>query len=370
MNERADGVEERMSTADHGRIQRHRAWGLSPSTLAPGCFASVMATGIVSIGAQLKGLHLLSDVLFWLAVALYLFFIALTLIRVVRCRDDVRADLHDPRRAFGFFTAVAGTNVLATALIGRGMVGPALVLFAIGALLWLALGYGIPFTAVLGSSVHPVSKAVNGTWLVWVVAAQSVAVVASSLALEAASTASASAGSIVFLTLAAVLMWAVGVALYAVCAIAIGVRVLRHRFGPDDLDAPYWVTMGALAITIVAGSRILELENSPVIDATRIVVGGSSTLLWAIATWLTPALVAASVWRHFVHRIPMGYSAGLWSMVFPVGMYAVASILLGRSDGLPTIEWIGLHWFWVGLVVWAIVFVAMASSFARTVRRS
>ena len=356
-----------MSTADHGRIQRHRAWGLSPSTLAPGCFASVMATGIVSIGAQLKGLHLLSDVLFWLAVALYLFFIALTLIRVVRCRDDVRADLHDPRRAFGFFTAVAGTNVLATALIGRGMVGPALVLFAIGALLWLALGYGIPFTAVLGSSVHPVSKAVNGTWLVWVVAAQSVAVVASSLALEAASTASASAGSIVFLTLAAVLMWAVGVALYAVCAIAIGVRVLRHRF---DLDAPYWVTMGALAITIVAGSRILELENSPVIDATRIVVGGSSTLLWAIATWLTPALIAAGVWRHFVHRIPMGYSAGLWSMVFPVGMYAVASILLGRSDGLPTIEWIGLHWFWVGLVVWTIVFVAMASSFARTVRRS
>ncbi|UVI35700.1 tellurite resistance/C4-dicarboxylate transporter family protein [Brevibacterium spongiae] len=359
-----------MSTAEHGRIQRHRAWGLSPSTLAPGCFASVMATGIVSIGAQLKGLHLLSDVLFWLAVALYLFFIALTLIRVVRCRDAVRTDLHDPRRAFGFFTAVAGTNVLATALIGRGMVGPALILFAIGIVLWLALGYGIPFTAVLGSSLRPVSKGVNGTWLVWVVAAQSVAVVASSLALETAGTESAPAGFIVFLTLTAVVMWAVGVALYAVCAIAIGVRVLRHRFGPEHLDAPYWVTMGALAITIVAGSRILELENSPVIDATRIVVGGSSTLLWAIATWLVPALIAAGIWRHFVHRLPMGYSAGLWSMVFPVGMYAVASILLGRSDRLPGIEWIGLHWFWVGLVVWTVVFVAMATSFVRTVRRS
>ncbi|TGD10958.1 tellurite resistance/C4-dicarboxylate transporter family protein [Brevibacterium sp. S111] len=357
-----------MSTADRGLTQLHRAWGLSPSTLAPGCFASVMATGIVAVGAQLKGLHLLSVVLFWLAVVLYLFFIALSLIRVVRYRDDLRADLHNPSRAFGFFTAVAGTNVLATALIGLGVVQPALVLFGIGALLWLILGYGIPFTAILGSNIHPVSKEVNGTWLVWVVASQSVAVVASSLAIETANTEFSSAGFVVFLTLVAVVMWAVGLALYVVCSVSIFVRVLRHRFGPEDLDAPYWVTMGALAITIVAGSRILELEASPILDATRMVVGGSSTLLWAFATWLIPALVLAGAWRHLIHRVPMSYSAGLWSMVFPLGMYAVASMFLGRSDRLPAIEWIGQHWFWIGFVVWAIVFVAMVVSFVRTVR--
>ena len=356
-----------MSTADRNLTRLHRDWGLSPSTLAPGCFASVMATGIVSIGAQLKGLPVLSGALFWLAVALYLFFITLSVIRAIRFRESLRADLHDPTRAFGFFTAIAGTNVIATALVGLGMAPLALVLFGIGALLWLVLGYGIPFAAVLGSGIRPVVKGVNGTWFVWVVAAQSVAVVASSLALELPKS-FPSPGLVVALTLVAVIMWAVGLALYIACALFVGMRVLLHRFGPEDLDAPYWVTMGALAISIVAGSRLLELESTPILDATRLLVSSSSALLWAFATWLIPSFVLAGAWRHFIHRVPMTYSAGLWSMVFPLGMYSVASIYLGRSDRVPPIEWIGQHWFWVGLVVWAIVFSAMVASFVRTIR--
>ncbi|WP_434591897.1 tellurite resistance/C4-dicarboxylate transporter family protein [Brevibacterium sp. 1718] len=357
-----------MSTADRNLTGLHRRWGLSPSTLAPGCFASVMATGIVSIGAELKELHSLSVSLFWIAVALYVSFTVLTVVRILRYPEAVRADLHDPSRAFGFFTAVAGTNVLATGLVGFGLIPLALAFFALGGLLWLVLGYGIPFTAILGSSTRPVSAGVNGTWLVWAVAAQSVAVVAASLGIELPNTAYLEPGLVAFLALAAVVMWAVGLALYVVCVIAIGVRVLRHRFGPKDLDAPYWVTMGALAITIVAGSRILDLGDAPLLEATRVLVGASSALLWAIATWLVPALVAAGAWRHAVHRVPMTYSAGLWSMVFPAGMYAVASIYLGRSDHVPAIEWIGLHWYWIALTVWAIVFVTMVTSFVRTLR--
>lgn len=359
-----------MSTTEDDLSREHRNWGLSPSTLAPGCFASVMATGIVSIGAQLKGLALLSAILFWLAITLYLFFASLTVLRLVRHRRALRDDLHNPSRAFGFFTAVAGTNVLATALIGLGFIPLALVLFGIGAVLWLVLGYGIPFTAVLGSSIRPVVKGVNGTWFVWVVGAQSVAVVASSLAIEIPKTSLADTGLVVFLTLTAVLMWAVGLALYIACALFVGMRVLLHRFGAEDLDAPYWVTMGALAITIVAGSRILEMESTPMLDATRQLVGSSSALLWAFATWLIPSFALAGAWRHFIHKVPMTYSAGLWSMVFPVGMYAVASIYLGRSDRVPAIEWIGQHWFWVAFVVWTIVFAAMLWSFVRTVRHS
>ncbi|AZU01914.1 tellurite resistance/C4-dicarboxylate transporter family protein [Brevibacterium linens] len=358
-----------MSTVDRNLTGLHRRWGLSPSTLAPGCFASVMATGIVSIGAELAGWHLLSVGLLWLAVALYVFFTVLTVVRVLRYPDAVRADLHDPSRAFGFFTAVAGTNILGTGFVGLGMIPPALSLFILGGLLWLVLGYGIPFTAILGSHTRPVPAGVNGTWLVWAVAAQSVAVVAASLGIELPNTSDSAPGLVIFLVLTAVVMSAVGLSLYIVCVIAIIVRVLRHRFGPEDLDAPYWVTMGALAIAIVAGSRILDLGGTPLLEATRVLVGASSALLWAIATWLVPALVAAGIWRHAVHRVPMTYAAGLWSMVFPVGMYAVASIYLGRSDHVPAIEWIGQHWFWVSLAVWAIVFVAMVTSFIRTVRR-
>ena len=55
-----------------------------------------------------------------------------------------------------------------------------------------------------------------------------------------------------------------------------------------------------------------------------------SVVFWAFATWLIPVLVAAGVWRHFVRKVPLVYVPTLWSMIFPLGMYAVAGIYLGR----------------------------------------
>src|SRR5699024_12392802 len=108
-------------------------------------------------------------------------------------------------------------------------------------------------------------------------------------------------------------------------------------------DAPYWVTMGALAISIVAGSRLLELESTPILDATRLLVSSSSALLWAFATWLIPSFVLAGAWRHVIHRVPMTYSAGLWRMVFPLARYSVAIIYLRRSDRVPPITRLRPH---------------------------
>lgn len=356
-----------MSTTVSDFARLRSGWGLSPTTVSPGCFASVMATGIVSVGAHLKGLEALSSAFFWLAVVLYVFFVVLVAWRAARFPDALRDDLHNPKKAFGFFTFVAATNVLATALEGQSHMRIALVLFCVGLLSWLILGYLIPFMAILGAKSGPVITHVNGTWFVWVVAAQSVAVVASGLATGPPDSSPLADFSTGF-SLIAVIMWAVGVALYVACAVFMGVRTLLHRMGPEDLDAPFWVTMGALAISVVAGSRILESGPAPILTATELLISGTSALLWAFATWLIPALVAAGIWRHFRHRIPLGYSAGLWSMVFPLGMYSVASTYVGQADSIPAIEWIGQQWYWIGLTVWAIVFCGMVWSFVRSLR--
>ncbi|MFF1272147.1 hypothetical protein ACFVZC_01760 [Streptomyces marokkonensis] len=58
---------------------------------------------------------------------------------------------------------------------------PAPVLLVIAALIWLVLGCTIPWAAVLSRSERPVVVAANGTWFVWVVASQSVAVAAATL---------------------------------------------------------------------------------------------------------------------------------------------------------------------------------------------
>ncbi len=59
--------------------------------------------------------------------------------------------------------------------------------------------------------------------------------------------------------------------------------------------------MGAMAITVVAGAKIVE--------ATAGLIAGLAILCWAWATWLILVLFAVGIWRHAVHRVPLGNAA-------------------------------------------------------------
>ena len=78
------------------------------------------------------------------------------------------------------------------------------------------------------------------------------------------------------------------------------------------------------------------MADAPMVAATRGLVAGASVVFWAFGTWLIPALVAAGVWRHVVHRVPLRYEATLWSIVFPLGMYGVGSDYLGQPTTCPS----------------------------------
>ncbi|WP_261796011.1 tellurite resistance/C4-dicarboxylate transporter family protein [Mobilicoccus massiliensis] len=331
---------------------------LTPRELPPGCFAFVMATGIVAVGAYQSGLETQAGVLLVIAALTWVVLAAMTVWRILRHRDRVLQDLRDPTRAFGFFTFVAGTNVVGSSIAALGRPVPALVLLIVATLGWLVLGYVVPWSAVLGRQERPVLATANGTWFIWVVASESVAVCAASVEPHMPQYTHG-------LAIVAVLAWSVGLVLYAACAVFVSLRLLLYPLEPNELNPPYWVSMGAIAITVVAGARIVEMHSAPIVDATRELIAGMAVVLWSFATWLVPVLVAVGIWRHWVHRIPLTYEAGLWSIVFPFGMYAVAGMYLGQADGLPLTSFVGRSWFWVALAVWSIVFVAMVTSMVR-----
>ena len=103
------------------------------------------------------------------------------------------------------------------------------------------------------------------------------------------------------------------------------------------------------------------------VEATRGLIAGTSVVFWAFATWLIPVLLAAGWWRHGYHRIPLTYEATLWSIVFPLGMYAVAGIYLGRADHLPVVEAIGSVELWFAFAAWALSLTSMLQHIGRTV---
>jgi len=319
-------------------------------TLPPGYFALVMASGIVSVGLRHEGFETASSALLAIAAVAYVVLVVLNLWRIVAYRHAFAGDFASAEKGFFFYTFVAGTNVLATRLTADTTPTLPAVLLAASFLVWIVLGYAIPWAVVLGRRGRETLSGVNGSWFVWAVASQSIAVLAATLEPVLSPLREA-------LSVVAVASWGVGLILYGIIGMSVVVRLLQHGLTPETFGPPYWVTMGAAAITVLAGSRIVEMTNTPMVDAVRGLIAGGCVVFWAFATWLIPVLVAVGWWRHGVHRVPLRYSAALWSIVFPLGMYSVASIDLGEADKLPLVSWIGSVFLWVAVAAWLLVMV-------------
>jgi tellurite resistance protein TehA-like permease len=320
--------------------------------LTPGYFALVMASGIISVGMHLEGRTVLARSLLLICAAAFVVLLVLNVWRLLEFRAAMVADFVAPDRAFGFFTFVAGTNVLGVRLGVEGWHAATAVLLCVSGLMWLVLGYEVPWTAVLSREERPVVARANGTWFIWVVASQSVAVAAATLEPEVGALRRE-------LALLAVTSWSVGVFLYVAAAVIVSLRMMLYELRPQDLTPPYWVAMGAVAITVLAGARIVEMADAPMVTVTRSLIAGLAVVFWGFATWLIPVLVAAGWWRHVRHRVPLRYEATLWSIIFPLGMYAVAGIYLGEADSLPVVHAIGSAELWVALGAFLLVFVTM-----------
>lgn len=328
--------------------------------LDPGYFAFVMASGIISIGLRRQEFHFLSAIFLTVAATGYVVLLVFTVWRLARYRAEMVGDLRDAQRGFDYFTFIAGTNVLGVRLAMDDHHIVTVILFSVASVTWLVLGYVVPWTAVLGTTERPVIARANGTWFVWVVASQSVAVGAATLEPIYDAARPLLAGI-------AVVSWSVGVFLYAAAGIFVAARMLMYPVGPQDLTAPYWVAMGACAITVLAGARMIVMADAPLLGATSGTISDLAVVVWAFATWLIPPLIAAGWWRHVSNRIPLRYDPSVWSIVFPLGMYGVASLYLGEAEALPSVHAIGGIALIVAVLAWTAAFVAMLRHILRTV---
>jgi tellurite resistance protein TehA-like permease len=319
--------------------------------LHPACFAFVMATGIISIAAVDLGPSWLSLALLAVACASLVVLGTAFAARLVLFRPAVVADFQAPERVFGFFTIVAGSDVVGVRLAAAGHPVATAVLAALAAAVWLPLTYGVPAGLLLARKVDSVLGGVDGAWLLWVVGTQSLSVAASALI-----AAWPSAG---LLAVAAVGLWSVGLLLYLLLVSLIMLRWLMMPMTAATLGPPYWILMGATAITVLAGAEILQVPGGlPVIRATAGFVEGASFALWAFGTWWIPLLIVLGLWRHVWRRWPLRYDTALWSVIFPLGMYSWATLSFGRAAHLTFMGPVSRGTFWVALVSWAALAIA------------
>lgn len=332
--------------------------------LFPGYFAIVMATGIISIAAYSLNMAPIAYLLLWLNIGFYSILIVLLLLRILFYFSHVVKDITDHQNSPGFLTLVAGSCILGTQmLVFYDNIYLAKIFLTFGVAGWVIIMYTF-FTIITVKGDKPgIEKGINGAWLITIVATQSIAI----LCALVAPSISISREVYFFFSL---FMYFAGCFLYIIINSLIFYRFSFFIFQPHELSAPYWINVGAAAITTLAGSTLmLSGKEWPFMADILPFMKGFTLFFWSASSWWIPLFLILGFWRHFAKKIPLpfsssGYHPSYWSMVFPLGMYTACTFKLSQALGLSFLKSIPEYFIYIAFASWIMVFAGLLHSLA------
>ena len=320
--------------------------------LSPSYFAMVMATGIVSIAALFLEMTMIAVAMFWLNIFVYLVLCVATIWRFIRFRKEFFDDLFSHTRGVGFFTLVAATCVLGSqSVLLLEDYQLALVLWILGIALWLIITYTVFTTFTIKKDKPTLEEGINGAWLLAVVSTQALAVLSAQLSMHFEAYK-------LIINFYAFSMWLWGGMQYIWMISLIFYRYTFFKFSPSDLSPPYWISMGAMAISTLAGSLlILNTPHAPFLLSTLAFLKGFSVFYWATGTWWIPMLIILACWRHLYKKFPLTYDPLYWGAVFPLGMYTASTFMMAKAMNLEFLMPIPNYFIYVALLAWVATFI-------------
>ena len=323
----------------------------------PGYFTLTMATGIISIGLGLLEMRSLSEVLYWVTLFSWAALFIVYTFRLLWFPKAVWADLTNPKRTFNFFSFVAATDISGLLLQLRGYDYAAFLCWVAALVVWSALLY-CSFSVLTLLHGERKVNVVDGGWLICIVGTQSLVLLGLKVVGQVGDYAA-------FMMLGIYMLWWLGLILYGVFVTLFCYRLFFLEMKIEDYGPLMWVIMGASAISANASST-LDMSD-PVIHVLSEIhpfVDGVALLTWTWATWWIPLLVVIGVWKHFVRRIPISYEPRQWSIVFPLGMYTVASYQLSLAAEFEPLHQVSHVVIWAAIVVWCLLMIGLVRRLA------
>ncbi|MER5991375.1 tellurite resistance/C4-dicarboxylate transporter family protein [Streptomyces viridosporus] len=306
-----------------------RAWW---AQRPPAAGAAVMATGTVSVALHLAGRGLLSRIVLVLACAAWLGLAAEFVLRLLRDRARWVSEAGTP----GALTAVAATAVLGTGFAALGRLALAGALLVLAAVLW-------PVLLVLVARRR--RPRMPGSVFLGCVATQGLAVLGATLA---------AAESAAWLARVALVLFWFGLVLYVLALFLFDPWQVAGGAGD------HWVAGGALAISALAGAKLLAADSARLYlwneDDSGVLRFTTVALVLLDLAWYAVLLIAEIVWPR------PRYDTRRWATVFPLGMTAAATLSAATAVGLPWLEGLGHVLVWVAVAAWLAVGVGAVAA--------
>ncbi|MEU6770967.1 hypothetical protein [Streptomyces sp. NPDC046759] len=300
-------------------ISALRAWWEERS---PAAGSAVMATGILSVGLHQTGAETASLLALAMTAVAWAALAAGFALRLVSERRRWVNEAESP----GSLTAVAATAVIATRVAMLGLQALAEALLALAALLWPAL---------LVLVVRHFRPRMPGAVFLCCVATEALAVSAATLA---------AAERTAWLAHTALVVFWLGLLLYVLALVHFDARQVLRGAGDQ------WIAGGALAISALAGTKLLMASDTGMYlwnDDDRGVLRTVTIALLVLdlAGYVVLLAAEAAPPRH-------GYHVLRWSTVFPMGMTAVATLSVATGLGVLWLSLPGRVLLWVAVAAW------------------
>ncbi|MCC3160114.1 tellurite resistance/C4-dicarboxylate transporter family protein [Hymenobacter sp. 15J16-1T3B] len=317
----------------------------------PAYFALVMSTGIISLAAHQLHLDGLAEGLFYLNVVAFPLLLALLLARLLLFFPDFRRELTDHATGANFLTVVAAAALLGNQfLLLRHNQTLAAALWLLAVVAWLGLLYGFVLGVSLSPVKPPLAQGLNGSWLLLAVSTEALAVLGAGLAEHLSGPAEVALFGALSLHL-------LGSAFYLVLITLLVYRLTFQKLEGEDVGAAYWISVGASAITVLAGATLAE-KLAPALPQLVPFVKAYAVLFWALSTWWLPLVAGLRLWNHLRTKPAFAFSPAYWSMVFPLGMYTAATGRLAEALPLPALQAVPRYFFWLAAAAWLLTAVA------------
>lgn len=231
------------------------------------------------------------------------------------------------------------------------------ILWVIGLILWVILNYTIFTGFTIKENKPSLDQGITGAWLLAVVATQSIAVLSALIADHMEQPYKLQ------MNFLALCMWLWGGMLYIWMISLIFYRYTFFRFSPGDLSPPYWINMGAMAISTLAGSLlIMSTDHAPFLQSLLPFLKGFTVFYWVTGTWWIPMLFILAYWRHLYKGFPLKYDPLYWGAVFPLGMYTACTFRMAEAMKMDFLNQIPEYFIYIALAAWTAAFIGFVRS--------